>query len=413
MTCQELGAMLWTEEASCRLANAWWERKAVELGEPTRIEKAVQRMQAVPVSRLKELIEAGRAASAIVRASPFADAVDGALVSEVLGFTPADEDDAASMMDDLAEKVSPTGAVEPDRTMKVVAERWLDVIRGDVAPTSYREIKEFARWAYALPLFGENMDVGDIDEAKVEGFYLFLKKEPLAPATRKKRWGFFRRLVRYFWSARLVELPRNLDSYSFNVKSKAVKVYKTEEVRALLVSLKPRLRLYALLGLNCAMTNADIGQLRADMVDLDAGTLTRKRVKTMEVEGVPVVTYKLWSETVALLRKFKATHPVWMLTSKDNTPLYESRQNDDGTTPKKDLVSKQWKRIPLPMPFKAFRTIGATLIESHPVYGRFTSYYLGHSPKSIKDKHYAAPGADIFNEAMDWLRGEVLGREAV
>ena len=27
VTCEELGAMVWTEEGSLKLANAWWEKK--------------------------------------------------------------------------------------------------------------------------------------------------------------------------------------------------------------------------------------------------------------------------------------------------------------------------------------------------------------------------------------------------
>ena len=41
------------------------------------------------------------------------------------------------------------------------------------------------------------------------------------------------------------------------------------------------------------MTAVDCTALTKDMVDLEKGTLTRKRVKTADVAGVPVVTYRL------------------------------------------------------------------------------------------------------------------------
>ena len=58
---------------------------------------------------------------------------------------------------------------------------------------------------------------------------------------------------------------------------------------------------------------------------------------------------------------------------------------------------------------KQYRSIAATALESHAEYGRFVSYFLGHSPKSIKDKHYAAPSQKLFDKALLWLKKELLG----
>jgi hypothetical protein len=35
--------------------------------------------------------------------------------------------------------------------------------------------------------------------------------------------------------------------------------------------------------------------------------------------------------------------------------------------------------------------------------------YLGHTPASVKDKHYAAPPQELFDEAVGWL-GKQLGQ---
>ena len=55
----------------------------------------------------------------------------------------------------------------------------------------------------------------------------------------------------------------------------------------------------------------------------------------------------------------------------------------------KDLIRLAWQRTkPKPaIPLKAFRSISATLLESHASYGRYKTHFLGHSPKSIADKH--------------------------
>jgi hypothetical protein len=54
-------------------------------------------------------------------------------------------------------------------------------------------------------------------------------------------------------------------------------------------------------------------------------------------------------------------------------------------------------------PMKLLRKTSATKIESNKEYGRYAAYFLGHSPRTIKDKHYAAPSGDLFDEIVDWL----------
>jgi hypothetical protein len=52
---------------------------------------------------------------------------------------------------------------------------------------------------------------------------------------------------------------------------------------------------------------------------------------------------------------------------------------------------------------KRFRGIAATLLESHEIYGRTTSLFLGHSPKSQTDRHYAAAPEPLLHEGLAWL----------
>ena len=409
VTCAELKAVAFTQDGSYKLANAWWHDKLAELEGPTRTETLLQEVGSVPPSEMTRVIEQAMIYRRILAEGPMGTpSVEQA--ERIIGVGPIDDDRRRDdYMARIVEKVRPASADTLDRSMKVNAERWLDVIRGDVEPTSFREIKEFARWFCTLPLAGEGTDVSAIDGPKVEEFYLHLKTGPLAPATRKKRWSFFRRFVKYVWGKGLIDLPRNLDLFSFTVDAQEIKRYATEDVRSLLKSLKPRLRCYALLALNCSMNGVDIGKLRKDMVDLEAGTLVRKRVKTTKKKGVPVVVYRLWPETVSLLRQLQADHPTLMLTSKRNTPLWTSVQNDDGKTPKKDLILNQWRKKKLPIPFGAFRSIGSTLIKSHRVHGQCSKYYLGQAPQSVEDRHYSAPPDVLLGEALDWLRTELLG----
>ena len=57
---------------------------------------------------------------------------------------------------------------------------------------------------------------------------------------------------------------------------------------------------------------------------------------------------------------------------------------------------------------KRFRSIAATLLENHPVYGRYVPHFLGHSPKSIAAKHYASPSQNLFDQAIQWLHDQLF-----
>ena len=116
------------------------------------------------------------------------------------------------------------------------------------------------------------------------------------------------------------------------------------------------------------MTNTDIGHLRKGQVDRARGRLVRKRVKTEAHEGVPTVDYALWPETLALLGSCWSAHPELALASSGGTCLYSSRFEGEAAR-KKDLISLGWMRAGLSIPLKAFRSISATLLESHPSYG--------------------------------------------
>jgi hypothetical protein len=304
-------------------------------------------------------------------------------------------------------KLEPAG-VAVNYTLRANAEEWLDRLRGEVRPTSFTEVKAFLTSLYGLPFLGPTFDVSKIDEALVQQVHKAIRGQAGAQATKKKRWGFWRRFVRYCWSCRrLGELPRNLHGFAFDVSPTRVKRYPLSLVREVLAKLDDRHKLVALLGLNCGMTNVDTGTLTKDAVDLANGTLTRKRVKTADYADVPTVTYKLWPETLALLRKLWSDHPTLVLTSIRGTPLWAS-EYQEGKEHKKDLISKEWRKLKLPIPAKAFRSIAATLIESNREYGSRVVYFLGHSPRTIRDRHYVAYDQALFDELLDWLRGQVF-----
>src|SRR6185312_5979844 len=110
---------------------------------------------------------------------------------------------------------------------------------------------------------------------------------------------------------KLIALLGNIRSRRFRFNHSAptkIETFTIEEVRQMLAvcdGFSEKTKLYLLLMLNCGMYQNDIAELHRDEVNWTRGTLTRARSKTRERHG-PIVTYKLWPETFALLKKHRA-----------------------------------------------------------------------------------------------------------
>jgi integrase len=368
-----------TREATRAAANEWWLKKEAELNGLVKKDVVAEYVDA----HLDSTTEADQ------------------LIDEVMsGFVSAR---TVKTVTEAVERELARPAKSADRSIKANVRSFLEIVKTTVRPSTFRELK-----LYLESIHGQDDDVSTIDEAQVEKTYLELRKGGLSVGRQKKHWGFFRRFARYLFSTgRLDKLPRNVDMWKITVKPTTPKVPSIEMVRQVLAKLKPRLRLYALLALNCSCNNVDTASLTKSQIDLDRATLTRKRVKTSEEEGVPEVVYALWPETVELLRQHESTHPELFLTSMANTPLWVQRYEGDKVR-RTDLILKQWKKAKLPISLKQFRAVSATILESHPTHSRFVQLFLGHSPRSVAQKHYSLPDQKGFAKALNWLHDRLF-----
>src|SRR5262249_39079581 len=158
-------------------------------------------------------------------------------------------------------------------------------------------------------------------------------------------------------------------------------------------------KLALLLMANTGATQEDVSDLKDSEVDWLAGRIIRKRSKTAAHENVPVVNYRLWPVTFDLLKKYRSGGERVLLTEQGE-PYVRSRLREDGKLSKADgfasnyvHLKKKLKRI-MPTfnrPLKELRKLGASLLAAHPEYGRFQSYFLGHSPRTVADRHYVVP----------------------
>jgi integrase len=222
-------------------------------------------------------------------------------------------------------------------------------------------------------------------------------------------WAAFRRFVRWCWSEHLLENePRNLKTLRFVKDAPTPIAFTVEEVRTVLEHSEGEGRLFCLLALNCGFYGVDTGSLKQDEVDWEAGTISRKRTKTGRKKSTPLVTYALWPETFELLKKYRSQDKVFSLTDGKGKPLYRL-----GEYGRYDLVSRELKRIVaaagISKPQSKLRHTSSTMVASHPTYGRFAQYFLGHAAETMADRHYVVPSQEQFNEALGWLRGQILG----
>jgi len=222
------------------------------------------------------------------------------------------------------------------------------------------------------------------------------------------------RLYKYAWKNRYVpELRLEAKDVSFVTAPKEVPIITPEEYRHYFEGTSEKTCLYVLLFLNCGMTGTDVATLTHSMLDLEKGTITRKRSKTKGFENVPTVTYYLWPKTLTLLKKFAtaATAPNKLVLHNENGRPLITTSIDKGKLKKTDCFhlafTRMCKRLKISAArMKDIRKTGATALGSNPKYASLSQYYLGHSPRTVADKHYVRPSDELFAEALLWLGKE-------
>lgn len=182
-----------------------------------------------------------------------------------------------------------------------------------------RNIGHFIVW------IGEDTTIDVIDEAKLEGFFNHLSMQigtgKSSPSYAHTLMMTAKQFISRLAEMKLIALPGNIRSRRFRFNHSApakIETFRLEEVRTLLAGcdgFSEKTKLYLLLMLNCGMYQNDIAELRSEELDWKKGTVTRARSKTRERHG-PVVTYKLWPETFALLKKYRAKGELALTTER-------------------------------------------------------------------------------------------------
>lgn len=319
-------------------------------------------------------------------------------------------------------KIQDSHTVEPEKTVEAHVNRFLNKERLRVEAkrlsasrfTSKRNnLFRFRDW------IGSKTPVETIDGAMIQAFHAELLGQiaanTLAPDTAHGRLGDTKGFVRWLWRMNVLkELPRVMEPGSNELligkRVTTPEVFTIAEVKRLLAKAIDRPRLYILLMLNCGMYQTDISNIRQDEIDWQAGTITRKRSKTKHHATVPVVRYQLWGETLELLNTYREPEGDRVLLNRNGTPLVHRglKPNGDPLTNDaiKNSVDRVRKKLGITKPMKLFRKTSASLIRSNPNFRGLEDLFLGLSPRSISDRHYAQAPEDLLAEATNWLATE-------
>lgn len=442
VSCRQLGVPA-TKDNSWQAANAWWEKKQKE------IDATAESLKVKPgtSAAMQKLLEAwvGR---------PLVDATDASIVmTEFIDYykqrpIPSEMYEAAlgaervkTLENGVVDLLDGNKEVASDRTVGGQIKAWLEVRRAAVAAggldpgryDSYRRALDiFSEWC------GVNKPVEVVTSVKLEQFQAHLltkvgerrewerqaeiRKGNSRPAGMSSAYahtvlGTVKMFTNRLADHGLIPRPGNLRNLRISPGKRRIEVFTVEEIKTLFKGCTDRsekTKLYLLLMANAGMYQSDISDLGVDEVDFRSGTITRPRSKTPDG---PVVRYKLWPETLQLLRKFRnkdstsrnGRNQVRVLTTDRGGPLVPVRL-DGGRLSKSDNIQSAYRRllgrlkIAEPRPLKLIRKTSATLLSRHPQYKYYVPYFLGHSPRSMADQSYIRPEDTEFFKALDWLR---------
>lgn len=234
--------------------------------------------------------------------------------------------------------------------------------------------------------------------------------------TAGKVFGTARSFVKWLYELEaLPTIPRNLANkqHRFQKEDKDPAVFRNADLHKLLNGANGIHKLILLLSLNCGMYGKDISDLRKSQIDLDRGRIIRRRSKTRKVKGTPKVSYRLWPETLALLKTHINVDPAQPLAivTKSGKPWVWTETLPDGRKKKSDNVatifSNLKKRVGMTgsdRSFKVFRKTSATRLMSSERYRALRFLFLGHKPREVADRHYASVGRRTLDKAILALR---------
>jgi integrase len=309
-------------------------------------------------------------------------------------------------------------SVPVENTIGALSARFLElsasrVSGGELSASEHdlacRCVGHFVEW------IGPGNDPSAITPDRWEAYFLHLRSMISGGSHSreyvKKDWRYAKVFIEWLASMEKMAALKNLHGrrYKFGETPAAIETFTPNEVRRLVEGATGQLKLHLLLMLNCGFYQSDISDLRQDEVDWDHGTITRQRSKTRRHgENVPTVSYRLWPCTLGLMKKHRSQHPVLALTTLSGKPWVEENVLGSRVKSRRDGIKSNFvhlqKRLGLTKPLKSFRKTSSSMLDGHGEFSRYAQFFLGHSGRTVAERHYVKPNQGQFDRAVDWLR---------
>lgn len=205
-----------------------------------------------------------------------------------------------------------------------------------------------------------------LSETALDGYKAVLEQRYKSSNSQRLALTHVKAFVKWAWKLRkLDDLPRNLDDFGrVDWTKPEPKVFTKDEVRALYIKAKPRMRLYILMGVNLGYRQEDLSSLEKTMIDYATGLISRDRHKT----SVPQPG-KLWKITQDLLKVFqtKSNHPTLAVLTKHGKPIVFHSRSKSGNLNAMDSIKAKFAHLLRQCgitghSFKDFRSTSATLL---------------------------------------------------
>ncbi|MBX9770779.1 MAG: tyrosine-type recombinase/integrase [Candidatus Obscuribacterales bacterium] len=406
-----------TKEQSYKFALDWWKKKKTELDAIPPEEKP-QRTQAQDLARFLQLLEILENDRFGVKA--LSDNENAQVVSEALtlrqsllarGQVGISNNRINGILG--APLIRNREQASKDKSLPKLIEKF-KTSKSSQSPSYQAKVKKslqrFTTW------LGELTVVSDITSIKLAEYKTYLealiKQKKLSSLTARDNLVHIKNFLTWLYELEIIDsLPRILASKKklrIETTQTEVKPMPVPMVKTLLDNATERTKLFILLMLNCGMYPSDIGKLHPSEVDFKNGIITRKRTKTKSHQNVPVVKYKLWDETLSLLKANKSESKDFVLTNKYGKPLWDQmgvdRVDDIGQAFDRFRKSLEEKEIlKESMPLKHLRKTSSSLLYNNGDYAQFAEYFLCHAGQSVAQKHYLKVFDSEFFKALTWL----------
>lgn len=337
----------------------------------------------------------------------------------------------ASSIDDWQELAKVIGGLDTDEprepgfnSVAVLVDQFLEEKRLQES-SGQRSAGRYVNIQSALTRFrdwvGGDLAVTDICSGTVSAYFRYILDRLADPEdgigstyTAKGYFQVAKQFIRWLAeNEHISTLPANVNSRQLviGVDYPNPRYLKPEQFRRVLEYSSPRSKLFWLLMVNAAMGQSDISALHPKQIDFKRGILNYKRTKLRRRATRKSRTYKLWPETIELLRELGKRAGDHVFLNRNGRPLVRRTIGPDGRPQNSNNITNAWDRAEVHAGITGYaprclRKTGATILRNSPFASK-VGIYLQHRNNSIDD-HYAADYDNTLDEALRYVRHALL-----